>query len=287
MSSTSHPTSPDVEWRKSSYSNGSGGECVLKVAPFADRALIRDSKDPDGPVLAFPAGAWDAFVRAVKGGAEKLRLMLGPHAPTCLPPQCRRPVRGSRSYSGGYSQPSDRGDRMDDNRTSVIEAAFRCYRSQDREAALALYADDFTFTSPQDDHIDRGGILRAMLPDRRPIQGPSVGACHPRNQELVFVYYEYELTTGERIPQCRGDHRKGRPDPGGAGLLRRQGVRRPRAAGTPGGQCPAGRYGMSFRLAAYAVCIEDGRVLLAHHVAPRTGLFRAAGSSTGRIRSTR
>ncbi|MEU4701562.1 NUDIX hydrolase [Nonomuraea dietziae] len=27
---------------------------------------------------------------------------------------------------------------------------------------------------------------------------------------------------------------------------------------------------MSFRLAAYAVCIEDGRVLLAHHVGPRS-----------------
>lgn len=27
--------------------------------------------------------------------------------------------------------------------------------------------------------------------------------------------------------------------------------------------------GMSFRLAAYAVCIEDGRVLLAHHVPPQ------------------
>lgn len=68
MSSTSHPSSPDVEWRKSSYSNGSGGECV-EVAPHAHRALIRDSKDPDGPVLDFAAGAWDAFVRAVKGGA--------------------------------------------------------------------------------------------------------------------------------------------------------------------------------------------------------------------------
>ncbi|WP_030565538.1 NUDIX hydrolase [Streptomyces aureocirculatus] len=28
---------------------------------------------------------------------------------------------------------------------------------------------------------------------------------------------------------------------------------------------------MSFRLAAYAVCIEDGRVLLAHHVPPEGG----------------
>lgn len=42
----------------------------------------------------------------------------------------------------------------------------------------------------------------------------------------------------------------------------------------------------SFRLAAYAVCIEDGRVLLAHH-ASKTGLFRAVGSSTRRIHSMR
>lgn len=30
---------------------------------------------------------------------------------------------------------------------------------------------------------------------------------------------------------------------------------------------------MSFRLAAYAVCITDGRVLLAHHVSPQGGTY--------------
>ena len=35
------------------------------------------------------------------------------------------------------------------------------------------------------------------------------------------------------------------------------------------GQRPMGGAGMSLRLAAYAVCIEDGRVLLARHVPPK------------------
>src|SRR6266568_4160899 len=42
---------------------------------------------------------------------------------------------------------------------------------------------------------------------------------------------------------------------------------------------------MSFRLAAYAVCIEDARVLLARHVSPKgesNWTLPAAGSSTAR-----
>ncbi|MET8625268.1 DUF397 domain-containing protein [Kitasatospora sp. NPDC004669] len=29
---------------------------------------VRDSKDPSGPVLVFPAAAWEAFVAAVREG---------------------------------------------------------------------------------------------------------------------------------------------------------------------------------------------------------------------------
>ncbi|WP_308315837.1 DUF397 domain-containing protein [Streptomyces sp. CC228A] len=29
---------------------------------------VRDSKDPDGPALAFERGAWASFVAAVRGG---------------------------------------------------------------------------------------------------------------------------------------------------------------------------------------------------------------------------
>lgn len=51
-------------WRKSTYSVGAG-ECV-EVARMADGGIgVRDSKDPDGPVLRFTPGEFRAFVRGV------------------------------------------------------------------------------------------------------------------------------------------------------------------------------------------------------------------------------
>lgn len=57
-----------ASWRKSSYSNSDGGECVDVSDGFAGVVPVRDSKAPCGPVLVFPAGGWSAFVAAVKGG---------------------------------------------------------------------------------------------------------------------------------------------------------------------------------------------------------------------------
>jgi hypothetical protein len=71
MSGSSHVTSTAAEWRKSSYSNGSGGECV-EVAHAEEPIRVRDSKDPAGPVLAFSAVEWAAFVREVQGGQGRL-----------------------------------------------------------------------------------------------------------------------------------------------------------------------------------------------------------------------
>jgi len=56
-----------VTWRKASYSNSSGGACV-EVGVGSQFVAVRDSKDPDGPRLAFSAGAWDTFLRQVKHG---------------------------------------------------------------------------------------------------------------------------------------------------------------------------------------------------------------------------
>ncbi|MFF2365101.1 DUF397 domain-containing protein [Streptomyces sp. NPDC058122] len=50
-------------WHKSSYSGASGGDC-LEVAlgvSHPDLVPVRDSKNP-GPVIAFGAAAWGAFV---------------------------------------------------------------------------------------------------------------------------------------------------------------------------------------------------------------------------------
>ncbi|MFE4701526.1 DUF397 domain-containing protein [Streptomyces sp. NPDC056738] len=47
-------------WHKSSYSGASGGDC-LEVTFGEHLVPVRDSKNP-GPVIAFGARAWGAFV---------------------------------------------------------------------------------------------------------------------------------------------------------------------------------------------------------------------------------
>ncbi|MEU3187131.1 DUF397 domain-containing protein [Streptomyces sp. NPDC006923] len=63
------PDLSQVEWIKSTYSNGDGGNC-LEWAPTVVGAVVpvRDSKDPSGPALMFPAEGWSAFVTAVSNG---------------------------------------------------------------------------------------------------------------------------------------------------------------------------------------------------------------------------
>ncbi|OLT14085.1 DUF397 domain-containing protein [Pseudonocardia sp. CNS-139] len=57
-----------LSWRKSSYSNGAGGECV-EVADLPGGRLVRDTKDAgNGPILRFTDEQWGAFVSAVKDG---------------------------------------------------------------------------------------------------------------------------------------------------------------------------------------------------------------------------
>ena len=62
------PDLTDAQWRKSSYSNGDGGNCVEVAPGYPDIVPVRDSKDPDGPALVFPNDAFAAFVTAIKAG---------------------------------------------------------------------------------------------------------------------------------------------------------------------------------------------------------------------------
>ncbi|TWF94722.1 DUF397 domain-containing protein [Saccharopolyspora dendranthemae] len=57
----------DAQWRKSSRSGGGGdGNCV-EVAFVSEAVAVRDSKDPDGPALAFPADSWRRFLSSLTG----------------------------------------------------------------------------------------------------------------------------------------------------------------------------------------------------------------------------
>lgn len=58
-------TGPDLStavWRKSSYSNSSGGECVEVRDDLPGLVPVRDSKVPHGATLLIPAPAWASFV---------------------------------------------------------------------------------------------------------------------------------------------------------------------------------------------------------------------------------
>ncbi|WUI03029.1 DUF397 domain-containing protein [Spirillospora sp. NBC_00431] len=67
----SEQTPSTAQWRTSSYSGGSGTECV-QVAELGPVVAARDSKDPAGPVLGFVPSAWRVFLDEVKRGAHDL-----------------------------------------------------------------------------------------------------------------------------------------------------------------------------------------------------------------------
>ncbi|MFI6084073.1 DUF397 domain-containing protein [Streptomyces sp. NPDC051217] len=56
-------------WHKSTYSGGSGGDCLEVADGLADIVPVRDSKSPELPGVVFPAPAWSAFVASLKSGS--------------------------------------------------------------------------------------------------------------------------------------------------------------------------------------------------------------------------
>ena len=55
-----------ARWRKSSYSNAEGN-CV-ELAEAGTGIALRDSKNPEGPVLRFTTAEWMMLTAAVKTG---------------------------------------------------------------------------------------------------------------------------------------------------------------------------------------------------------------------------
>ncbi|MFF2923445.1 DUF397 domain-containing protein [Streptomyces celluloflavus] len=55
---------PEFRFRKSSYSNPER-ECVEVATNLPRTVAVRDSKDPDGPILQLTPAAWTAFQRTV------------------------------------------------------------------------------------------------------------------------------------------------------------------------------------------------------------------------------
>ncbi|MEV5706049.1 DUF397 domain-containing protein [Actinoallomurus sp. NPDC052274] len=66
---------PQVVFRKSTHSDA--GEGCVEAAMLDTLRLVRDSKDPSGPTLAFTSSAWAAFIEDIKQGKFNLTGSLG------------------------------------------------------------------------------------------------------------------------------------------------------------------------------------------------------------------
>ncbi|MBD9731572.1 DUF397 domain-containing protein [Streptomyces sp. H28] len=56
-------------WRRSTYSDGNGGNCVEVASGLPGVVPVRDSKVAGGPVVVVGAVAWTEFIGA--GGATR------------------------------------------------------------------------------------------------------------------------------------------------------------------------------------------------------------------------
>jgi hypothetical protein len=52
----------ELEWLKSSYSDGPDGDSCVEIASVPGTVHVRDSKDIKGPRLAFSPATWADFV---------------------------------------------------------------------------------------------------------------------------------------------------------------------------------------------------------------------------------
>jgi hypothetical protein len=59
----------EPSWRKSSYSGNGGGDCVEVATNLPGIVAIRDSKNPDGPVLTVSRDEWASFITRLRATA--------------------------------------------------------------------------------------------------------------------------------------------------------------------------------------------------------------------------
>ena len=87
---------------------------------------------------------------------------------------------------------------MTPSNEAVVQAMVTAYLDQDQATAEALLADDFAFTSPQDDHIGKAAFLERCFPTAERFVSHQILRLVSAGGDDVFVMYEYELQAGER-----------------------------------------------------------------------------------------
>lgn len=78
----------------------------------------------------------------------------------------------------------------------IVRANFDAYLNQDRAACEALLAEEFVFTSPQDDHIDRRAFFERCFPTADRVSRQDLIHVVRAGDRDVIVLYEYDLVSG-------------------------------------------------------------------------------------------
>jgi ketosteroid isomerase-like protein len=81
---------------------------------------------------------------------------------------------------------------------AIARASYRAYVDKDRAAIEALIADDFHFTSPLDNRIDRTTYFARCWPNSATLAGFDFIHIVPHG-DRVFVTYEGRSTSGKRV----------------------------------------------------------------------------------------
>ena len=91
------------------------------------------------------------------------------------------------------------------NIADIVRAAYRCYETKDRAAHEKLIADDFHFSSPYDDRIDRAEYFKRCWPNSE-----NTKAFHFKELivegDRAFVIYEAERIKGPPFRNCEFLH---------------------------------------------------------------------------------
>jgi ketosteroid isomerase-like protein len=77
---------------------------------------------------------------------------------------------------------------QDTKLTNVVRAYFGAYESENRAAAEALLADDFRFTSPNDDAIDKATYFERCWPNREPSRDQRIESIVVDGQQAFVTY---------------------------------------------------------------------------------------------------
>jgi len=100
-------------------------------------------------------------------------------------------VRLNLSTRPGLMKLNSKGERA----SELVRAYFAAYETGDRDAIEAVLGDGFTFTSPQDDRIDRETYLARCWPGSEKIRTVRIRQLFAEGGEAL-VRYECELTSG-------------------------------------------------------------------------------------------